>query len=369
MSTCRRCGNAVRQFIFTTAGAGDDQLKVWREYPLAVDGWLCTSCGHSSVPRRLSAAEITEFIETGAQHGRASRLDDAEFWFLRAVSSWPTYPLALHNLAQVYIQRADAGDSRREALRREAARLLHRAVAEPDHCPPAAVLALARLEAICGEESEALTRLEALSSTTEITDGVREEATSLARAIRGGKALFTRASELTEGQLVVAGSRLDALTEAARRRLGEAADLLRQGTERDSRSFPAWWLLGKVYQRLGEHEQAHHAFGRALEANPKQVDGCREYVHSCLEVGRVDAALPVAERACSLKPDDLGLRANLALVLLFAGKMVEASEMVEEVLRADPDDAITAALAKVIAAVRDGRRPRPRTLAELEGRR
>ena len=39
-----------------------------------------------------------------------------------------------------------------------------------------------------------------------------------------------------------------------------------------------------------------------------------------------------------------------------------------EALRAAPEDEITLALSKVIDDVREGRRPLPKTLAELEGR-
>ena len=41
MSACEKCTAAVRRVVFTTAGEGEQQVALWREYPLAVDGWLC----------------------------------------------------------------------------------------------------------------------------------------------------------------------------------------------------------------------------------------------------------------------------------------------------------------------------------------
>jgi tetratricopeptide (TPR) repeat protein len=367
MEACGSCGGPVRRIVFTTAGGGD-QLAIWRAYPLAVDGFVCTTCGEAVVPRSLSAQEITEIVQTGVLHARESRFDDAEYWFLRAVSSWPEFPPALANLAQVYVERADARGGDRDALRREAMRLLQRAADEPEHCPAAARLTLARVEAMLGNEKAALGRLEALAAAADVDEQVRNEAASMTAQIRGGKALFSRAVELVEGRLMMGGVRWSRLDENGRRPLLEAVALLKQATERDTSAFPSWWMLGKVHQRLGDYERAHEAFGRALEADPNHVDGCREYVSSSLDVGRAQSALPVAERACSLRPGDVGLRANLALAQLFAGKAEDASRTIEDALRTDPQDAITKALAALIAAVRDGRRALPRTLAELEGR-
>ena len=129
LDACESCGGTLRRFVFTTAGGGD-QVAVWRAYPLAVDGWVCPSCGWAAAPRRVSAEEIMEFIRTGVTHAQEGRLDDAEYWFLRATTSWPNYPHALANLAQVYLQRARAQGVDRGALRRRAIGLLRDAAKE-----------------------------------------------------------------------------------------------------------------------------------------------------------------------------------------------------------------------------------------------
>jgi tetratricopeptide (TPR) repeat protein len=365
---CAKCSGPMREVVFTTAGAGD-QVRVWRAHPLAVDGWLCTSCGYATGKRRMSPAEITRVLETGVLHANESRLDDAEYWFLRAVSSWPAFPPALANLAQVYLQRADSGDGDADALRKEAVRLLRKAAASREHCPPQVVVELSRTEALLGEESAGLARLDELVADEGGDAAVRERASSLARDIRMGKALITRATELASGLLYLSDAPRRALDDEARQRLASAMTLLNDAAGRDARSFATWFFLGKVYQRLGDHPASRRAFGRAVDVEPDRIDGLREYASACLDVGDAGDALPIAERACSLQPADSGLRANLALVQLFAGDLPKATHAIEEAARLDPDDKITASLARLIREVVEGRRTLPRTLAELEGRR
>lgn len=146
-----------------------------------------------------------------------------------------------------------------------------------------------------------------------------------------------------------------------------ARALLREASTR-KRSFATYWLLGKVEQALGNREDALAAFGEARECAPDQPDGCREYVAACLELGRAAEAIAPARHAVEIAPSDAGLRSNLALVMLLAGDVDEASRIIAEALAADPTDRITAALANRIHAVREGRIARPTTLAELEGR-
>jgi hypothetical protein len=77
---------------------------------------------------------------------------------------------------------------------------------------------------------------------------------------------------------------------------------------------------------------------RTDPAHVIQADVAREYVMTLLEVDRPRHAEPVARAACDAKPTDAGLVANLALVLLLAGKIEDASATIE---RARDDDVPT----------------------------
>jgi tetratricopeptide (TPR) repeat protein len=373
MSACEKCGAAVRQVVFTTAGEGEQQAALWREYPLAVDGWLCVKCGRSAVPRRVSAQEVTDGIKTGVEHAQKGRVDDAEYWFRRAACSWPDYAPGLANLAEVLTSRAAAPArdvSERRALRECAERYLRRALErDPKNLPDGLIVTLARLEALSGREEEALARLEALDRRQDLPATVRSDLDALRVQTKEGRALFSRASELAFGLILLHGRPPSPLSAVDRERLIEASKLLEAACARNPTAFANWWLLGKVRQRLGDQRSALEDLQRGLECDPNQVDGCREYVAVCLELGKGAEAVRVARRACELRPGDAGLQSNLAVAQLIAGQVDDAVKTVAAAIQADPADKITRALEVRIAEIRDGRRPVPRTMAELEGRR
>lgn len=367
-TACDRCGAKVRRVVFTTAGKAAGQRELWRAHPLAVDGWACPGCGSSIVPRRLTPEEVIEFGGHAAVQARQSAWDDAEWWLRRVLSSWPGYPPALADLAQVELGRAaEAKGLDERQQHRECARgLLERAVDSdvklPLHGPK---VLLARVEATCGREAEALTRLDDLAADEEAPAALREDAKALATAIRGGELLFDRASELAFELLMISGAPRRPLDERANARLRDAKGLLAESIARGG-SFRKHWLLGKVEQRLGNAEAACAAFAEARRHDPDQPDGCRELIHALLELGRATDAVPVARHSVAIAPKDAGLRSNLALVLLLAGDIDASRAEIAGAQRMDPGDPITRALAQRIREVASGQRRMPRTLAELE---
>jgi tetratricopeptide (TPR) repeat protein len=373
MSACEKCTAVVRRVVFTTAGEGEQQIALWREYPLAVDGWLCAQCGWAAVPRRMSAREVTDCIQTGVQHAQKGVLNDAEYWFRRAACSWPDYSPGLANLAELLISRAAAPGrdvSERHALREAAERYFRRALEkDPTNLAANQVVSLARLEAWAGREDEALGRLEALERGDHLSANVRRDVDALRAQIKQGRALFSRASELAGNLILVHGRAPSPLSKIEREHLLKASRLLEDASARNPTAFANWWMLGKVRQRLGEHRAALEALRLSLKCDASQIDGCREYVAVCLELGEGTEAVRVARHACELRPGDAGLQSNLAVAQLIAGQIDDAVRTVEAAVKADPVDKITRALEARIAAVREGRRPVPRTLAELEGRR
>ena len=369
IEACAQCGGRLRTVVFTTAGSGDHQLEVWRQYPLAVDGWMCRDCGWSAMPRFISVEESLEFGRTGAAHAAGGQFDDAEFWFRRIVAAWPGYAAGYADLGQLAAARADANSAAdaKQRYRSAAERWLRRAVdADPDRQLAGVRVTLARILALNGNEREAFELLGGLLGDAALPAPVREEAELLSADIRGGKALFSRATEMTRE--LVLEPRMKPLSAADRKALGQGRELLRQASEKTS-SFATSWFLGKVELRLGNTDAALSALEHAHSLDPAQPDGCRELGSVYLELDRAQDALPIARRAAELRPDDAGLRCNLALVLVLNGDVDGARAEANTALSLDPEDTITRGVSRLIDDVSAGRRPRPRTLAEAEGRR
>jgi len=364
---CEQCSGPLRKVVFTTAGAGA-QAEVWREYPLAVDGWVCSACGWAAAPRCISPEESIEYGRRGAEHATAGEFDDAEFWFRRIIASWPGYHAGYADLGQLMSVRAEAASDRdaREHYRSEALRWFERAVeADPECSLPGVRLPYARILAVTGGDAKATKLLESIAGMSEAPEALLAEANALLASIQDGDALFSRATE-TMGETLFEPPQVG-MSAGALSAMERGRGLLAEAARRKA-DFPTLFMLGKAEQRLQNWEAARAAFHAAHELDPDQVDGCRELCHVYLELGLGDRALPLARRAVELRPDDSGLQCNLAVALLLAGDIDAARATSSAALTRDPSDAVCQLVRQVIDDVDAGLRPRPRTLAQLEGR-
>ena len=155
-------------------------------------------------------------------------------------------------------------------------------------------------------------------------------------------------------------------TEGARDDLARGKDLLRQALEIDPGNGAAWWIIGKAEQVLEDAEAACKAFRNAYQLIQDNPDAAREYMFECLKLGRTKQAIAAARHARTLKPEDMGLAANLALALLIGGELEEAAEVIEVAVAGAPDDPINVHLRQRIAEVRAGKQPQPHNLADMD---
>lgn len=125
--------------------------------------------------------------------------------------------------------------------------------------------------------------------------------------------------------------------------------------------WSSMWALGKLHQRLGEHEHALKWFTCALAANPGQVDILREAGISALSLGAKKEALEYCFAAVKCAPDDLGLQSNLALAYLIAGDDHHAEECARAA-SGDPSDVTSHEILALVLSVRNGGTQRPKRI-------
>lgn len=178
--------------------------------------------------------------------------------------------------------------------------------------------------------------------------------------------LYQQACKLTEGLLILGNDPPGRLRRRDKKRLENAVALLVEVVELNPENWPAMWLLGKIYQRLGDYAAGLAWFSRAHRVNPDQPDVAREAAIAAMDLGRPDTAVGFCERAIETNPDDAGLHANLALALLFSQRPVEAQVVVHDALARDPADEITRNIAAIIQEVICGKRRCPRRVRELQ---
>lgn len=178
--------------------------------------------------------------------------------------------------------------------------------------------------------------------------------------------LYRQACGLIKDLILVQDRTPTELNSAAQQRLADAVRLFEEVVRINPGNWQAMWLLGKIHQRLGDYEGGLRWFSRSHRVNPDHPDVAREAAIAAMDAGRPGEAVSFCERALEADSNDAGLKANLALALLFSEKPAEARAVAGEALRRAPEDGITARIVTIIDEVVAGARPCPHHVRDLE---
>ena len=134
------------------------------------------------------------------------------------------------------------------------------------------------------------------------------------------------------------GRAFASLADAYRRadELDEAAELVREGTERLPDFAPGHLVRARVLRDRGETDEALHALQRVLELDPENVEALREAAELARAADRSEEALELWQRLARIEPEDEEIReAVRELKRRHFGLEREASEEPEEEAGAD----------------------------------
>jgi tetratricopeptide (TPR) repeat protein len=176
--------------------------------------------------------------------------------------------------------------------------------------------------------------------------------------------LYKRGVELIRPHIILNDLpvKVDAVSE---KELREGIGYLDRALKLYPENWAALWLRGKALQAVGAHTSAHESFQAAYGLQAANPDVGRELVLECMEIGKFDEAVRVANIISRDNPTNAGLRANLALALVLAGRVAEAQKAVGEALELDPGDEVTQALQHRIDDVARGKRAKPKQMKDL----
>jgi tetratricopeptide (TPR) repeat protein len=165
------------------------------------------------------------------------------------------------------------------------------------------------------------------------------------------------ANFVNPGQMPLVGNAADAVA-------GAVSDL--EGLlSLDVSKWNVHWFCGKGLMSLGKHSEAFDAFSRAYQLEQGVEAVSRELAGVCLELGKFDEAVVIAERAATIAPDNAETIGNLALAQLLAGKLLEATASSAKALELDPKDRINLRVRRILDEIVAGTRPQPKTLRDL----
>jgi tetratricopeptide (TPR) repeat protein len=185
----------------------------------------------------------------------------------------------------------------------------------------------------------------------------------LARTSAPVEALFKTAGKVITEHLVTAGEK--PLSGDVAKQVSEAVKMLERVVAVCPDSWKVHWCLGKGEMALGDYEIAYQSLRRAYELERNAETVPRELAGVCLQLGKFDEAVDIAENATSLDPSNTGLIGNLALAYLLAGRTEEARRAISAALKIDGNDEINKLLFQFITEVAEGSRARPHSLAAL----
>ena len=108
--------------------------------------------------------------------------------------------------------------------------------------------------------------------------------------------------------------------------------------------------IGLVLMEKGEHDEAFGAFLKALEVNPQNMIATHCAVQEAHYLDRLEEILPHLENFMDLEPGNRAVRISLVGCLVSLGRQKEAVVHLEELLKANPEDAEAKELFEALAA-------------------
>jgi tetratricopeptide (TPR) repeat protein len=130
-------------------------------------------------------------------------------------------------------------------------------------------------------------------------------------------------------------------------------------------NFAAFFIKGKGYQTLEQHENAYFQFEKSFQLNKENSDVSRELMLECVSLGKGKEAVKISLHALTIDSTNSGLIANLALSYLINGDLKLANEAIDNAILIDPIDPINNNLKTIIEEVISGKRARPMKYDDL----
>lgn len=374
---CSECGKPLVEVLITTGGPLCDPT-VWRDTPIAVDGWACVPCGKYRYPRKVTAQRITELMEEGVAHGRAGRFADAEHSFLRVTWNWPGYPPAHINYAEAVRTRLHHAKGEPEALRRklEARMIEHYEIGienATDLTGPSASVVPMVSRALVTLAEHALLQARAFDRATRFAKqaialpGAPPEDVTRAHEIANYIALrldlFHAAGDVLSPYLdLMGGKKQEIASGDDRKKIADAVSDLAEHLTYAPDRWQSHWLYAKGLFAAERREDGFAAWATAYAKFPASIEIARDYSMDLLRDDRVAESLAVNQAIAARHPDDSSLHCNLGVTQLLVGEIDAAKASIAKARRLDPTDPV----AQTVERRLQRGAPFPRKLGELE---
>ena len=119
------------------------------------------------------------------------------------------------------------------------------------------------------------------------------------------------------------------------------------------------FFIGKIYQRLGDHENALQYLEKALKIETINHNIPQEAAIEAMHLNMIEKGVEYSLESLKRNPNDFALLGNHAMNLLIAGLDRDAEEYINKALYLNPNDELNNRIKKIIANVIEGIEKRP----------
>ena len=122
---------------------------------------------------------------------------------------------------------------------------------------------------------------------------------------------------------------------------GQSAQALasaKKATTLDPANLDSWYLLGDLYRAIQQPQQALAAYNQALKVKPDDFTALAYQAMTLLSMNQTDAAIKTIARLNEIRPHAFMTLYLQAYINYSKGKYNEATDLLQQVLRADPNN-------------------------------
>lgn len=123
--------------------------------------------------------------------------------------------------------------------------------------------------------------------------------------------------------------------------------------------FQSLFLLGKLYQRLGDYEKSLSYLEASLTLEKTNHNIPQEASLVAMHLNQVDKAIEYSKEALQRNPGDIALLGNHSMNLLIAGLDDEAKNTIDKAVLLNPEDTINQRIKAKVYGIIEGREQRP----------
>jgi len=179
------------------------------------------------------------------------------------------------------------------------------------------------------------------------------------------KAAFNKGVSLAKNSIQIDRLKLGSVGFFEKRRLRKALRYFHEASVLDPNSGEALLLIAKIHQRLGAHDSCLEWLKKAYRIAPENLILAIEISATLGRLGKHKEAATILEEVVRTYPNEPRTQCNLGLSYLMAGKVVNAVEAFNLLVKIEPDYPVNQKLLDLAKDVKSGTKSIPKSEVEI----